>query len=92
MTIATHHPDINSSNNTTRVYQCVGDSGTLSAYWTVNGSFYYNHTDAHNSENYISEAIVPVELNGTLAKCCLVPAMGNSEVQCCSIVVNIGIP
>ena len=56
----------------------------------IESTDYDNHTDAHNNRNYISEAIVPVEFNGALAKCCLVPAMGNSEVQCCSTVVNIG--
>lgn len=79
-----------SSNSTARAYRCTGGSETLSAYWTVNGSSYHNHTDAHNSENYISEAVVPVELDGALIQCCLVPAVGNSDIQCCSTVVNIG--
>ena len=50
-----------------------------------------DHIDKHdNNGNYVSEAAVPIELNGTPIQCCLVPAVGTHDI-CCTTVVNIGI-
>jgi hypothetical protein len=53
-------------------------------------SSYNQHVDRHDiNDDYVSEATLPIGLNGTVIKCCLVPAMGGSDL-CCSTIVNIG--
>ena len=59
--------------------------------WTVNDSLYHRFIDTydHHSGLYVSEAIVPTELNGTMLKCCLQTASAVSDI-CCTTIVNIG--